>query len=401
MNKIFESKHNSKLTANINFNIEVKNDGFYLIKIVGRAGSWWQQLPLIPQTFWRDDELAISINREKVKYRINGNNLFGTRQYIFLVTPLIAGNNTLDLMPKNNPLLETIEVYEFNFSEQPLDLLSLIEEKFPEDTALSVLSNRKKNWILLHSTSTPVIKLHLDVRAKSGKQLPFLSSDDQDLQIKINGIVQKNSEPKSHNFWYWCGRTSMGKEKTFDNSLGEEQKVKTIELISDRSPLMTGFKVSFKRIPTVNEPEWTGNHTDDTDSILLARLIFSEAEDQSKETKLWVGGSILNRVNSPSWPDSIRNVIFQASQYDPVKSKDPNHGKFIDPLAGANVMRESSWRESYEISRDLLSGKTKNPTDATHFHGRGVSKEWFLANIVPQGRWIRTIDDTSFYWSPN
>ena len=52
-------------------------------------------------------------------------------------------------------------------------------------------------------------------------------------------------------------------------------------------------------------------------------------------------------------------------------------------------------------AQGILSGKIKNPTEATHFHGQGVSQEWFLENIVPNSRFIKQIDDTFFYWSPN
>ena len=156
-----------------------------------------------------------------------------------------------------------------------------------------------------------------------------------------------------------------------------------------------------KRISTVDDPRWTGDFRDDHDDILLSRLIFGEAENQSKEAKIWIGGSVLNRINAHAWPDTIQKVIRQKGQYDPFKEKDKNFKKIIDPLAKADKGRKKSWEESYEAAHGLLSGSISNPTTATHFHGRGVSRSWFLSHIVPKGKFLKKINDTSFYWSPN
>ena len=45
--------------------------------------------------------------------------------------------------------------------------------------------------------------------------------------------------------------------------------------------------------------------------------------------------------------------------------------------------------------------KIENPTEATHFHGVGVTRDWFIQNVVPDGKFLRQIDDTYFYWGPN
>lgn len=44
------------------------------------------------------------------------------------------------------------------------------------------------------------------------------------------------------------------------------------------------------------------------------RLILGEAENQSKETKIWMAGSILNRVKATAWPNTIHDVILQTGQ---------------------------------------------------------------------------------------
>jgi spore germination cell wall hydrolase CwlJ-like protein len=57
---------------------------------------------------------------------------------------------------------------------------------------------------------------------------------------------------------------------------------------------------------------------------LLARLIEAEAAGEIYEAKVAVGGVVVNRVQSPEWPNNITNVINHISggyyQFTPVKN---------------------------------------------------------------------------------
>ncbi|TVX96438.1 cell wall hydrolase [Paenibacillus cremeus] len=50
----------------------------------------------------------------------------------------------------------------------------------------------------------------------------------------------------------------------------------------------------------------------------LARIIYSEARGESFEGQVAVGAVVLNRVQSPLFPDSITEVIFQKGQFSAV-----------------------------------------------------------------------------------
>lgn len=58
--------------------------------------------------------------------------------------------------------------------------------------------------------------------------------------------------------------------------------------------------------------------TDDTS--LLAALIYCEAGNQSYDGMVAVGAVVMNRVNSPSFPNSISEVIYQSGQFTPASS---------------------------------------------------------------------------------
>lgn len=51
------------------------------------------------------------------------------------------------------------------------------------------------------------------------------------------------------------------------------------------------------------------------DLYLLARLVESEAGNQDFETKMKVASVVMNRVGSPNYPDTIKDVIYQSGQF--------------------------------------------------------------------------------------
>jgi len=53
---------------------------------------------------------------------------------------------------------------------------------------------------------------------------------------------------------------------------------------------------------------------------LLARIITAEADSESYNTQVAVGATVLNRMDSPQFPDTIRAVIYQRNQFQPVSN---------------------------------------------------------------------------------
>lgn len=256
----------------------------------------------------------------------------------------------------------------------------------------------------LGKTTAVDLKLKKGASAKLNQQIGIIeiASKIKKIPFRVN-VVERDV--------LFSDRGTSTKLVTIDPSASFPQtSTSTIE-VSEFRGFATRSKAFFeilfeastsnKRIPTVSEPLWTGKFRDDSDGMLLARLIFGEAEDQLREAKIVIGGSVLNRVRAKAWPDTVYDVILQKGQYDPFKKQDRNFKKIIDPLARASQGRKRAWKESYEVAHGLLSESIPNPSTATHFHGRGVSREWFLSHVVPKGKFLKKIGDTFFYWSPN
>jgi len=402
---ISKEEVNKEIDSNYDYGFELDSDGLYLVEIVASAKSWRQNLKSL-RSFFNDDDLNVKIDggdildsaskskRAAEKTGWNGNELRGLSKTVLIAVNLKKGKHNINFLPDQAPYLKFIRISKIESKNKIIYI--------PEDNNPAEDGNRRP-WLDFILVGLAVKELLILASADKKER------DDDDVKLIINGNIEKNKENKLHNNWYWCGKTLKGKEKTFKKVLNLPKGNYFIELWADKRPflrkieigLVFGQEESPKRMPTADNPEWTGDFNDDPDEILLARLIFGEANDQPHEAKAWVAWSVINRMEAKSWwPDTVKGVILHEGQYDPFKPADSNYQKIINPLR-LNKKDIKSWYECYNVARDVILRSNPNPTTATHFHGRGITRDWFEKNIVPNGKFLRTIGDTYFYWSPN
>ncbi|HOV79330.1 MAG TPA: LysM peptidoglycan-binding domain-containing protein [Bacillota bacterium] len=100
---------------------------------------------------------------------------------------------------------------------------------------------------------------------------------------------------------------------------------------------------------------------------LLARLITAEADAEPYEGKVAVGAVVLNRIASPDFPDTIKDVIYQYGdgtyQFEPVMN-----GWINRPASGQSV----------QAAKDALSGNDPS-NGALYFFATSVDNPWLLA----------------------
>jgi hypothetical protein len=406
MKLIKEQKIHKELNKEWQYSFEIKKDKVYLVEITARAKSWWQNLKNF-KSFFNDDDLTVRIddfsftklNNKKGLFDSemswNGNQLKGllkTNLYIFYFE---KGEHTIHFINQKNPFLENIRIFQ---TENENGFIYIPTQNNTAE------NGDRRPWFAVAFVGFLIGKLNINISV--GKN----NKDDDDAKLIIDDKIVKNNIQKSHQNWYWCGNILRGEEKEFDEDLKFEKGVHYIELHADESPILNKIEVEINRyniggkIPTVDNPKWTGDFNDDTEEIILARLIFGETSGEPREAKEWVAWSVINRIEAGSWwPETIHKVILQKRQYDPFKPTDKNYLKIINPLSfsGSNKISESSWRECYKIAENVVLRKTINPTKATHFHGIGITKESYEKKIVPNGKFIKKIGNTYFYWSPN
>ncbi|SRR5690554_1603867 len=120
----------------------------------------------------------------------------------------------------------------------------------------------------------------------------------------------------------------------------------------DKNDVYKGFLLAFLFIllsrignsgeRVVIEPDYGHFDYNSKDLELLARLIHGEARGEPYEGQVAVGAVVLNRVKSPGFPNTIREVIFQKNQFSAVSD-----GQFyLEPNETA-----------YRAARDALSGR--------------------------------------------
>jgi spore germination cell wall hydrolase CwlJ-like protein len=87
----------------------------------------------------------------------------------------------------------------------------------------------------------------------------------------------------------------------------------------------------------------------DTKQNLLACAIYAESRGQGKKGMSAVGNVVLNRVNNPQFPKTVKGVLFQPSQFSYTYK-----GNF-------KVTEKDSWQEAKHIADKLIYLNTNFP----------------------------------------
>lgn len=396
-------KINKIITRQYSYEFSLDEDALYLIEIIASAKSWWQNFKT-SRSFFKDDDIFLYLDNQELttsqytkkdaRSSWNGNELCGLEKTVIIAANLSKGKHIIDLKPDQSPYVKSLAI-------------SKVEEK-DKITYIPTQNNPAQKsegrpWLSYIILDLFITSLSITAKANKNR------GDDDDIKLVINGKIQKNDNKRAHQDWYWCGKVLKGEDKTFFKDINIKIKQYNLDLYSDETPRMAKIEIGIKpantkRIPTVDDPLWAGDFRDDTEEMLLARLIFGETNNEPREAKIWAAWSVINRTKANSWwPKTIQGVILQKGQYDPIKPASPIYRKIIDPLNydGVGMADKKSWYECYEIARDVISGGISNPTTATHFFGVGVTRDWFEKNVVPKGKFLKKIGNTYFYWSPN
>lgn len=88
-------------------------------------------------------------------------------------------------------------------------------------------------------------------------------------------------------------------------------------------------------VPVETEPE-----VDEEELYMLAHLLAGECQTYSRECQVATASVVINRVNHPSFPDSVKGVIYQPRQYACVR--DGNYDREPTP---------TNWAVAEEVLR--------------------------------------------------
>jgi len=109
-------------------------------------------------------------------------------------------------------------------------------------------------------------------------------------------------------------------------------------------------------------------NTSAEDLYWLSRIVHAESKGESFEGKLSVANVIINRKNSPDFPDTIKGVVF-----------DTKHGYQYTPAANGTIYNSPS-SESIRATTLALAGNN-NISDCLYFlNPRKATNNWIIEN---------------------
>ncbi len=104
-----------------------------------------------------------------------------------------------------------------------------------------------------------------------------------------------------------------------------------------------------------------------SDFNLLARVISAEARGESYSGQVAVGAVILNRVEHPSFPDTLSGVIYQKGAFTCLSD-----GQFYEAVADS----------AYSAARDVINGLDPSGGAIYYYNPKTSTSKWILSRPV-------------------
>lgn len=376
--------HEDKKKRKIENKEEIKfssSSSYHLIILTARAKGEKQISGLSAD----DEELTLKIDNKtfpKLDSRvlvdspaaINGGRLHNLSKIVYFLTYLQGKDHRIMLNtddPPGTATFESLEIYTFD----SIDNLILEPKVQAED-------GDRRSWIALALDNIPLANISITVTYSRRKR------DSDDVKVKIDGQTKENLLRNiKHFLWYFAGSSIplISSTKTESQSFTTSflSGLHYVEIDADRMPILEKIILNFgkklsipKRIPTVDDPKWTGDFSDDPDQIILARAIFGEVRDwlYPDKARVAVGWSIRNRVEDSRWPNTYQKVITQTEQYSAFNENDNNRPYVENPFLEKTDPNKTAWYNCYEIAGKIISGKVEDPTSgANHYYDDSIT----------------------------
>lgn len=160
---------------------------------------------------------------------------------------------------------------------------------------------------------------------------------------------------------------------------GEQSQPITVPTESLEDPPETTQSLQIEEI-IVPEHKPVYNYTEE-ELDLLARLIYSEGGIESYETQLKIGSVVMNRVDDPYFPNTIREVIYQKNQFSVTFTR----------INGVIMIDRPADEEAKKAAYEILNYGSVLPKDVQVFYEKSITTGW-VASREPYG----TYDHTTF-----
>ncbi|MBE6732856.1 MAG: spore cortex-lytic enzyme [Ruminococcaceae bacterium] len=109
-----------------------------------------------------------------------------------------------------------------------------------------------------------------------------------------------------------------------------------------------------------------GNYSS-SDYQLLARIISAEARGETYLGQVAVGAVVLNRVEHPSFPDTLSEVVYQRGAFSCL-----DDGQFYEPISDT----------AYKAARDAINGLDPSGGAIYYYNPQKATSKWIFSRPV-------------------
>lgn len=110
-----------------------------------------------------------------------------------------------------------------------------------------------------------------------------------------------------------------------------------------------------------------GGSYNSADYELLARIISAEARGETYLGQVAVGAVVLNRIEHPSFPDTVSGVVYQNGAFSCLYD-----GQFYEPIADS----------AYSAARDALNGLDPSGGAIYYYNPKTATNKWIRSRPV-------------------
>jgi len=126
-------------------------------------------------------------------------------------------------------------------------------------------------------------------------------------------------------------------------------------------------KINHQQTVTTNEKLIIPESIPDEEKDLLARLVTAEAKGEPYEGKVAVATVVLNRVDHEKYPDSIKEVVYEKRQFEPVDN---------------GMINKPATEEAKKAVTEALVKQGEGNDSLNFYNPKVVDSEWHRSKTV-------------------
>lgn len=154
-----------------------------------------------------------------------------------------------------------------------------------------------------------------------------------------------------------------------DGIFGNQTRQAVIAFQRDNGLTADGIagKNTLKALGIANSGEDSYGGYSSSDFELLARIISAEARGETYLGQVAVGAVVLNRIEHPSFPDTLAGVVYQKGAFSCL-----NDGQFYESIADS----------AYQAARDAINGVDPSSGAIYYYNPEKSTNKWIFSRPI-------------------